>query len=164
MAGLSKIRGHAASQFRQAKLSELLQCKRAVLIDMGFVNAINTSLVVAGRMSITQALSYALRWLKAVLPPTSSDAPLELTVTTQRTSHVDKVVRVTKNRIWLQLMFEGGMNKRKDSYRERCNRHDVLVSLALEQPDKAQEYLQARALQKLTFQHALKAIIEADYQ
>ena len=61
-------------------------------------------------------------------------------------------------------MFEGGMGKRKDSYRHLRNRRDELVSLALEQPDLAQEFLQSRALQKLTFQHALKATFEADSQ
>lgn len=167
MGGLSKIRGHAANQFRQAKLKELLQGKRAVLIDMGSLNAITTNLVATSRMSMAQALSYALRWLKgAVLPFTSGDAPLEVTVTIKRTLLFMNrdVVLVDKMISWLQLMFEGGMGKRKDTYRQQCNRHDELVSLALEQPDRAQEYLRARALQKLTFQHALKATIEADHQ
>ena len=56
------------------------------------------------------------------------------------------------------------MSQRKDSYRKQCSRHDVLVALALEQPHNAQQYLRSRALQKLSFQHAVKATVEADSQ
>ena len=87
MAGLSKIRQHpqAANQFRQANLKQLLTRKRAVLVDMGFVNAITASLISTSRMSMGQALSYALRWLKQVaLPSTSSEYPMEVTVRQHR--------------------------------------------------------------------------------
>lgn len=83
MAGLSKIREHAASQFRQANIKELLKGKKAILIDMGSVNAIATHLVTKSQMTMMQVLSWALRWLKGVvLPRTSSDTPIEVTVRT----------------------------------------------------------------------------------
>ena len=67
----------------------------------------------------------------------------------------------------VQLMFEGGMSKRKDIFRQARGRDDVFVTRAL-QADEANEledartHLFKRAAQKLEFQHAFKATIEAD--